>query len=76
MNKGDYSVNPLNLIAMGMPREEVFKWSSTTRIADIPVIKFDDKTKISKANQGLLQRYIEQKVLEVALCQLKKLTFR
>lgn len=54
IKRADTSVEPVNLFAMAMPRDTVFKHDGTTRFADISVLKFKDNCGISIANRSLL----------------------
>lgn len=71
---GKCSVQPVNLIALGMPRDKVFTRAATYRVADIPVISVEGPG-LSKEWKALLQHWVTQKTLELALARLKRLSF-
>jgi hypothetical protein len=66
------STQPLNMIAIGLSREKVFKVYGTARIADVPVLRGRHGGGISQQRKTLINHWMLQKTVELAIRELKR----
>jgi hypothetical protein len=71
--KGQFSVQPLNMVAW-MCREKMFTHQGTTRIADIPVAPKKLLKNMSGEVRGKINLWIAQRSMDLALRDLRSLS--